>query len=60
MIHTEPFPERGPLRKDVILPRIPSIGPRRKTDPKVLEIVRRIEQEKLREYLEERARRRAS
>ena len=59
MIHTEPFPERGPLRKDVIY-RIPSIGPRRKTDPKVLEIVRRIEQEKLREYLEERARRRAS
>lgn len=59
MIHSEPLPENGPLRKGVIY-RIPSLGPLRETDPKVLEIVERVEREKLRAYLEERARRRAS
>ncbi len=59
MIHSEPLPEHGPLRKGVIY-RIPGLGPPRKTDPKVLEIVRRVEQAEFRAYLEERARRRAS
>ena len=59
MIHSEPLPEHGPLRKGVIY-RIPSLSPPWKTDPKVLEIVQRVEQAKLRAYLEERARRRAS
>ncbi len=59
MIDGEPFPERGPLRKGVIY-RIPSIGPRRKTDPKVLEIVRRVEAGEAPGVSEERARRRAS
>jgi len=59
MIEGEPFPERGPLQKGVFY-RIPRSGPPWKTDPKVLEIVRHVEQAKLRAYLEERERKRAS
>ncbi len=59
MIHSEPLPEQGPLRKGVIY-RVPSFDRPQETDPKILEIVRRVEEAKLREYLEERKRRRAS
>ncbi len=59
MINSEPLPEHGPLRKGVIY-RVPSFDRPRETDPRILEIVRRDEQAKLREYLEERERRRAS
>jgi len=59
MIHSEPLPEHGPLRKGVIY-RIPGFGAPRETDPKILEIVRRVERAELRAYLEERKRRRAS
>jgi len=55
MIDGEPLPERGLLRKGVIY-RVPRSGPPWETDPKVLEIVRRVEQTKLREYLDKRKR----
>ncbi len=59
MFDAEPLPRRGALRKGAIyrvpaLPRLP--GERRRPDPEILEIVRRVEARKIREYVEKRKR----
>jgi len=58
MMDEVPLPERGLLRKGVLyrVPRPPDKR-KRELDPETLEIIRRVEQAQIREYLK---RRRAS
>ena len=52
----EPLPRGGLLRKGVIY-RVPALPTRRREpDPEVLEVIRRVEARKIREYLERRKR----
>ncbi len=59
MFDAEPLPTRGVLRKGAIY-RVPALPPLpgwpREPDPEVLEIIRRVEARKIREYLEKRKR----
>lgn len=57
MIEGVPLPEQGPLQKGVLyrLPRLPHRR-KREPNPETLEIVRRVEEAKIREYLEKRKR----
>jgi len=52
VIEGVPLPEQGPLQKGVVY-RIPQLPHRRKREPnpETLEIVRRVEEAKIREYL---------
>ena len=61
MFDAEPLPRRGVLRKGVIY-RVPAPPGRkwREPDPEVVEIIRRVEEAKIRAYLEKRKRRRKS
>jgi hypothetical protein len=57
MFDAQPLPRRGVLRKGVIY-RVPALPGRRRRapDPEIVEIIRRVEARKIREYLEKRKR----